>query len=82
MDFFRGVDDVGLGELLSLASALAWAFGVILYKRLGEHLPPLSLNLYKNLLVLAALLPLIALWHGIAPPRSRPPRSRSASPPA
>lgn len=59
---------MGLGEFLSLASAMAWAFGVILYKRLGERLPPLSLNLYKNLLVLAALLPLILVWHGLAPP--------------
>lgn len=65
---FWGVGRVGLGEFLSLASALAWAFGVILYKRLGEHLPPLSLNLYKNLLVLAALLPLIAIWSGLSPP--------------
>jgi drug/metabolite transporter (DMT)-like permease len=63
---------VGLGEFLSLASALTWALGVILYKRLGERLPPLSLNLYKNLLVLSALLPLIAIWHGFAPPALTP----------
>lgn len=59
---------MGLGEFLSLASALAWAFGVILYKRLGEKLPPLALNLRKNLLVLVALVPLILLWSGLQPP--------------
>lgn len=59
---------MGLGEFLSLASALAWALGVILYKRLGERLPPLALNLRKNLLVLVALVPLIAIWSGFEPP--------------
>jgi drug/metabolite transporter (DMT)-like permease len=59
---------VGLGEFLSLSSALAWALGVILYKRLGEQLPPLALNLRKNLLVLVALVPLIAIWSGFEPP--------------
>lgn len=59
---------LGLGESFALASAFTWACGVILYKRLGEHLPPLALNLRKNLLVLAALVPLILIWHGVAPP--------------
>ncbi len=47
---------MGLGEALSIGSALAWAVAVIIYKRLGETLPPLSLNLLKNLLVLGMLL--------------------------
>lgn len=55
---------MGLGEGLALASALAWAFGVILYKQLGAHLSPLALNLAKNLIVLAALVPLLLVWHG------------------
>jgi len=38
---------------MSVACALAWAIGVIIYKRLGEHLPPLQLALLKNLIVLA-----------------------------
>jgi drug/metabolite transporter (DMT)-like permease len=59
---------VGKGELFAILSALTWAFGVILYKRLGERLPPLALNLRKNLLVLAMLLPLLALWHGFTLP--------------
>ncbi|WP_276966064.1 DMT family transporter [Metallibacterium scheffleri] len=47
---------MGLGEALSIGSALAWAVAVIIYKRLGETLPPLLLNLLKNLLVLGMLL--------------------------
>jgi len=47
---------MGLGEALSIGSALAWAIAVIIYKRLGETLPPLPLNLLKNLLVLGMLL--------------------------
>jgi drug/metabolite transporter (DMT)-like permease len=59
---------IGPGEAFSILSALAWAFGVILYKRLGEKLPPLALNLRKNLLVLLALAPIVLGWHGLALP--------------
>jgi drug/metabolite transporter (DMT)-like permease len=59
---------LGLGEILSLLSAIAWAFGVILYRRLGESLPPLTLNFLKNSLVLGMLVPVVLLVHGIAPP--------------
>lgn len=55
---------MGLGEALSIGSALAWACGVILYKRLGESLPPQNLNLLKNLLVLAMLVPTVLLLEG------------------
>jgi drug/metabolite transporter (DMT)-like permease len=57
-----------LGEILSIASALAWAIGVVLYKRLGETLPPLRLNLLKNGIVLATLVPITLAWHAFAPP--------------
>lgn len=59
---------MGKGEAYSIASAIAWALGVILYKRLGERLPPLVLNLRKNALVLAMMLPALAYWYGLAPP--------------
>jgi drug/metabolite transporter (DMT)-like permease len=59
---------MGLGETLSIASALAWAGGVILYKRLGENLPPQHLNLLKNLLVLAMVLPTVLLVEGLQLP--------------
>jgi drug/metabolite transporter (DMT)-like permease len=58
----------GLGEFFSLASAAAWAVGVILYRRLGETLPPLALNFLKNLLVLGMVLPAAPLLHGFAVP--------------
>ena len=57
-----------LGEMLSIGSALAWATAVIIYKRLGETLPPLMLNLVKNLLVLGMLVLTVQVL-GTAPPR-------------
>lgn len=58
----------GLGEFFSLASAATWAVGVILYRRLGESLPPLALNFRKNLLVLGMILPAVPLLHGFELP--------------
>jgi len=58
----------GIGELFSILSAAAWAVGVILYRRLGESLPPLQLNFLKNCLVFMMLLPAIPLMHGLAIP--------------
>jgi drug/metabolite transporter (DMT)-like permease len=60
---------MGIGEACSIGSALAWAGGVIIYKRLGETLAPLQLNLLKNLIVLAFLLPTLALWPGLDWPK-------------
>ncbi len=59
---------MGLGELLSLLSAAAWAVGVILYRQLGATLPPLQLNLLKNLLVLGMVALAVPLVHGLALP--------------
>ncbi|MCB1560337.1 MAG: DMT family transporter [Xanthomonadales bacterium] len=59
---------MGLGEALSLGSAAAWAVGVILYRRLGDVLPPLPLNFLKNLVVLALLVPTVVIAHGWLPP--------------
>jgi drug/metabolite transporter (DMT)-like permease len=52
---------IGLGEALSLGCALTWAVGVIIYKRLGEQLPPLKLCLLKNLIVLALVVATVAV---------------------
>ena len=54
---------VGIGEAMALGSAAAWAVGVILARQLGAHLPPLTLNLLKNGLVLAVLAPVALLVH-------------------
>ena len=38
------------GEILAVATALAWAIAVIFFKKSGEHAHPIALNLFKNLL--------------------------------
>lgn len=58
----------GLGETFALLSALAWAVGVILYRKLGAYLPPLQLNFIKNTLVLLMLAAALPLVHGLALP--------------
>lgn len=50
-----------LGETLSIAAALSWAFGVIFFKKAGEGLPPLALNVFKGVVALLVLTPTIPL---------------------
>lgn len=59
---------IGPGELYSVAAAAMWAVGVVLYKRLGESLSPVALNLLKNLIVVGLMLPTVVLVHGFAWP--------------
>ena len=59
---------MGIGEACSIGAALSWAGGVIVYKRLGESLPPLQLNLIKNVLVLGMIVPTVLLVHGATAP--------------
>ena len=59
---------VGIGEAMALGSAAAWAVGVILARQLGAHLPPLTLNLLKNGLVLCLLAPVALLLYAGAWP--------------
>ncbi|SYZ74624.1 conserved membrane hypothetical protein [Candidatus Zixiibacteriota bacterium] len=47
------------GEILAILTALVWAGAVILFKKSGEQMHPISLNLFKN--VLAVLLILITM---------------------
>lgn len=58
----------GLGEFYSLACALVWASAVVLFKKSGESLPPVPLNLFKNLLGLGLLLLTVLVLHGAAAP--------------
>lgn len=58
----------GLGEFYSLACALAWAIAVILFKKSGESLAPLPLNLFKNVLGLALMLLTVLAVSGTAWP--------------
>jgi drug/metabolite transporter (DMT)-like permease len=50
-----------LGETLATSAALFWAVGVILFKRSAEGMSPLALNLFKNTVGVALLLPTIPL---------------------
>jgi len=59
---------MGIGEASSIGAALSWAGGVIVYKRLGETLPPLQLNLIKNLIVLGMIVPTLLLVQGFDMP--------------
>ena len=59
---------IGVGEVFSISSAACWALGVVCYKRLGDRLPPVALNLLKNGIVVALMIPTVLLVHGFAPP--------------
>lgn len=58
----------GFGEFYSLACALAWAIAVILFKKSGESLPPVGLNLFKNVVGLLLMAVTVLAVSGSAPP--------------
>ncbi|MCP4584283.1 MAG: DMT family transporter [candidate division Zixibacteria bacterium] len=51
-----------LGETLSLITAITWAIAVILFKKSGESVHPIALNLFKDLLAVMLLIPTIYLF--------------------
>jgi len=54
-----------LGEIMSLMAAVIWAFAVIMFKKSGEKIHPLALNLFKNLLAFVLFIPTILLVEGM-----------------
>ncbi|NNG02228.1 MAG: DMT family transporter [Desulfobacteraceae bacterium] len=46
-----------MGEVFSVLTAVAWAFGVILFKKSGETMHPVALNIVKNLLAFVLIIP-------------------------
>ena len=48
------------GEILSLLCAVTWAVAVILFKKSGETVHPIGLNLFKDLLAMVLFLP--TMW--------------------
>jgi len=61
-----------LGEALALLCAVTWAFAVILFRRSGEAVHPIGLNMFKNLLAIVLILPTI--WIAGAGPQSEVPK--------
>lgn len=53
-----------LGQLFSLLAAAGWAVAVVLFKKSGETVHPLALNLFKTALAVALLVPTLWLWGG------------------
>jgi drug/metabolite transporter (DMT)-like permease len=49
------------GELLSFLTAFIWATAVILFKKSGETVHPIALNMFKNIFAMILLLPTMAL---------------------
>jgi len=49
-----------LGKFLALSAAILWAIAVIFFKRAGENIRPVALNLYKT--IISAILLLPVLW--------------------
>ncbi|MBN1512311.1 MAG: DMT family transporter [Phycisphaerae bacterium] len=43
------------GEVYALLTAFVWAFALVLFKRGGETVPPLALNLFKNVVSLTLM---------------------------
>lgn len=51
-----------LGKTMALAAAFFWAIGVILFKKSGEKMSPLSLNFFKNIIAMTLFVPTIFLF--------------------
>ena len=49
------------GELFSFLAAIVFALSVVMFRWTGKHVPPVTLNLFKNLLVIVLLLLTILL---------------------
>jgi len=49
-----------LGEIFAFTTAVVWAFAVILFKKSGEKVHPVALNLFKNFLGFSLMIP--TLW--------------------
>jgi len=58
MDFINNY----LGEIFALLTAITWAFAVILFKKSGEEVHPVGLNLFKNLLATLLFIPTVWLF--------------------
>jgi drug/metabolite transporter (DMT)-like permease len=51
-----------MGEFFALVTAVVWAIAVILFKKSGENVHPVALNLFKNFLAMALFIPTIYIF--------------------
>lgn len=51
-----------LGEIFSLTTAITWAIAVILFKKSGESVHPITLNLFKDLMAVILLVPTMFIF--------------------
>ncbi len=51
-----------LGEATALLTAMTWALAVIMFKKSGESVHPIGLNLFKSVLAIILFLPTMWLW--------------------
>jgi drug/metabolite transporter (DMT)-like permease len=54
-------DTRALGLFCALSTALCWAIAVILFKKSGDRMEPLALNMFKNVFALALMLLTLAV---------------------
>ncbi len=59
-----------LGEILAIVCALVWSLAVILFKKSGEVVHPLALNLFKVVLAVVLLLPTMWIAGQLWPPNA------------
>lgn len=50
-----------IGEMLSVAAAILWAFAIVLFKRSGETVHPVALNTFKDVLAVILYVPTLAI---------------------
>lgn len=53
-----------IGETFSLVAAVLWALAIVLFKKSGEHVHPIALNFFKDVLAGVLYLPTIFLVGG------------------
>ncbi len=51
-----------MGEIFALMAAIVWGFAVIFFKKSGETVHPIALNIFKNILAVILLIPTIWIF--------------------
>jgi drug/metabolite transporter (DMT)-like permease len=51
-----------MGEFFALITAVVWAIAVVLFKKSGENVHPIALNLFKNFLAILLFTPTVYLF--------------------